>query len=48
MGISVHDFVDTLEQVAKIGEGGWKDVHMLGIGKCRVAAGAYDFFWRDE
>lgn len=21
---------------------------MLGIGKCRVAAGAYDFFWRDE
>ncbi|CAN7987342.1 unnamed protein product, partial [Ixodes hexagonus] len=45
-GITVHDFVDMLEQVAVMVS--WQEVHKLGVAKCKVAGVAYDFVWRDE
>lgn len=45
-GVNVHDFLDTIEQVALMGA--WEDKHKLGVARCRVSGGAYDFVWRDE
>lgn len=45
-GVTVQDFVDMVEQVAVMGS--WKEVHKLGVARCRVAGVAYDFVWRDE
>lgn len=45
-GVAVHDFLDMIEEVAKMGS--WGDAHKVGVAKCRVAGVAYDFIWRDE
>lgn len=45
-GVNVHDFLDTIEQVALMGA--WEDKHKLGVARCRLSGGAYDFVWRDE
>ncbi|XP_064470294.1 uncharacterized protein LOC135385048 [Ornithodoros turicata] len=45
-GIRAKDFLRTLEQVGAMG--GWNDVQLIGIARCKMVGEAYDFAWRDR
>lgn len=44
-GTGIKDFFEILEQVAQMGS--WTDAQKLGMAKCRMTDGAYEFAWKD-
>ncbi|KAH7956047.1 hypothetical protein HPB52_005783 [Rhipicephalus sanguineus] len=45
-GPDIRDFLEILEQVGRLG--GWQDVELIGIARCKMTGAAHDFAWWDD